>query len=130
MSRPVMYIFVNGALGMSPGKLAAQAAHAAVEAYRISETNALDDWYLGGHYTKLVMKARHADHLMYIQKYLEERGFRSKLIIDEGITEIDPHVPTALGVEVVDKEIAHVAATFSTFELYRDKIKVTMEIER
>lgn len=32
---PVMYIFVNKELSMSPGKVGAQAAHAAVEGYRL-----------------------------------------------------------------------------------------------
>jgi hypothetical protein len=50
--------------------------------------------------------------------------------IDEGMTEVDPHVMTALGVAIVDKDDPHTLATFSTFELYRDTIKVTLEIPR
>lgn len=126
----VMYIFVNKGLGMSSGKMAAQAAHAAVEGYRLSSKKLIDQWYLGGHYTKLVMQARDKDHLMTIHEYLAARGFKSEFVIDEGMTEVDPHVTTALGVEIVDKDDPHVAATFSTFELYRDTIKVTLEIPR
>ena len=130
MSKPVMYLFINKGLGMSAGKMAAQAAHAAVEAYEISDPTLIKQWRLGQHYTKLVMQARDEEHLINIKKYISERGFKSKLIIDEGMTEIDPHVPTALGVEIVDKEDPHAEATFSTFELYRDTIKVTLEIPR
>lgn len=133
MSNPVMYIFINKGLGMSAGKMAAQAAHAAVEAYTYSaqaDKKIVEQWNLGKHYTKLVMQARDAKHLETIHKYLADRGFHSELIIDEGMTEVDPHVPTALGVEILDKENEHVAATFSTFELYRDIIKVTLEIPR
>ncbi len=130
MSRPVMYLFANKGLQMSSGKLAAQIAHAAVEAYKLSDEKLITQWELGLHYTKLVMQARDEKHLMAIQKYLHDRGFKSHLVIDEGLIEIDSHQATALGIEVVDKDDPHVEATFSTFELYRDTIKVTLEIPR
>lgn len=129
---PAMYIFINRGLGMSPGKMAAQAAHAAVEAYRLSTLrvgaaggiesgrNIVRHWYKGGHYKKLVMEARDEAHIRTIREYLHERGFRTALIVDEGLTEIAPHQITAIGVELVDKDNPHVEATFSTFSLYRD----------
>lgn len=126
----VQYIFVNKGLGMSAGKLASQAAHAAVESYRISDPKLVKRWYEGGHYAKLVMQARSEQHLQTIERYLNERGIRTVPIIDEGLTEIDPHQWTALAVEIVDKEAGDTTATFSSFELYRDTVKVTMEIER
>jgi peptidyl-tRNA hydrolase len=116
-----MYIFINRGLGMSPGKIGAQAAHAAVEAYQISNPTLVDDWYRGGHYCKLVMLAEDDMHLLVIKQYIEERGFQTKLIIDEGHTEIRPHSMTALGVEVVDRDDPHTAATFQEFKLYREK---------
>jgi PTH2 family peptidyl-tRNA hydrolase len=116
-----MYIFANRDLGMSPGKLAAQASHAAVEAYRISKQEMLDAWYVGGHYAKLVMLAEDTEHLRNIKHYLEARGFKTVLIVDEGRTEIAPHSATALGVEVVDKDDEHTAATFGDFRTYREK---------
>src|ERR1700691_4697478 len=82
--RPAMYIFLNRKLGMSTGKAGAQTAHAAVEAYRISHSQMLNAWYEGGHYCKLVMSAENADQLSIIRHYLAERGFNTKLIIDEG----------------------------------------------
>lgn len=120
--RTAMYSFINRGLGMTPGKIAAQAQHAAVEAFRISDPKLLDDWYLGGHYCKLVMLAEDDIHLLTIQKYIEERGFKTKLIIDEGHTEIRPLSATALGVEVVDRDDPHAAATFETFKLYRESL--------
>lgn len=130
--KPCMYIFINEGLRMSPGKIAAQASHAAVEAYRISQPYAapnetekqarktlLDAWYEGGHYMKLVMSARDSEHLMTIERYLNARGFKTTLIIDEGHTEIDPHQATALGVALVDKDNSHAAATFESFKLLR-----------
>jgi PTH2 family peptidyl-tRNA hydrolase len=118
---PVMYIVLNKGAEMSPGKLAAQAAHAAVEAYLASpDSNLKRVWHRGGHYTKIVLEARDAEHLCNIERYINERGFDTRLIIDEGRTEVAPHTPTALGVEIVDKHDAHVQATFGTFDLYRE----------
>jgi PTH2 family peptidyl-tRNA hydrolase len=124
---PVMYIFINDGLGMSPGKVAAQAAHAAVEAYRKTpqDSNLLRMWYCGGHYKKLVMQARDTEHLLTIERYLRDRGFDSALIIDEGLTEINAHTPTALGVVIVDKHDTHTNATFSTFKLLRERPEPT-----
>lgn len=117
---PTMYLFINTGLNMSPGKIAAQAAHAAVEAYQLTENQELiDAWYTGGHYKKLVMEARDSQHLLNIAIYLESRGFRTEPIIDEGLTEVNPHSLTALGVEIVDKDDEHTAATFSTFKLLK-----------
>jgi len=84
-------------------------------------------WYCGGHYMKLVMEARDDAHIRDIKEYLANRGFNSALILDEGHTEVDPITPTALGVEIVDKDLPHVQATFSTFDLYRDPMTVGMK---
>lgn len=135
--KPAMYIFINRGLGMSPGKIAAQAGHAAVEAYRLSDPyisydaeltaaerltqkKLLAAWYTGGHYAKYVMEARDNEHIRDIERYLKDRGFRTALILDEGHTEVPPISPTALGVALVDKDDEHTAATFSSFRLYRE----------
>lgn len=153
--RASMYIFINRGLDMSPGKIAAQAGHAATEAALISHPQLvqpdhspnlsqyqngvytpgldphasdlkkfIDLWYAwreGLHYAKYVMEARDNEHIMFIERYLNERGFRTALILDEGHTEIDPIQPTALGVALVDRDDPHTEATFSSFKLYRDK---------
>lgn len=128
--RPAMYIFVNRDLGMSAGKMAAQAAHAAVEGFRISRPSMIEEWYKGGHYTKLVMLARDADHLDAIKHALEERGFRTVLIVDEGMTEIAPHSKTALGIEIVDRDDEHTGKSFSGFQTYRETVRFTVEVEK
>lgn len=123
--RPVMYIFANRGLGMSPGKLAAQVAHAAVEAYRISDpsgtrTNSLvSAWYQQGH-PKIVMLAEDTDQLQWIERYLTDRKYQTKLIIDEGRTEIKAFTPTALGVQLVDKDDPRVQEHFGHFKTYRE----------
>lgn len=114
--KPAMYIFVNEGLGMSPGKMAAQASHAAIEAYRATNSTMVEEWYKAGHYTKLIMQARDTEHLISIERYLRERGISSRLIIDEGHTEIPPITPTALGVVVVDRDDPEISAIFSSFQ--------------
>lgn len=130
MANCVMYLFANRGANMNSGKMAAQVAHAAVEAFRVSDLNRIDQWYEGGHYTKIVLLARDSEHLRDIQSYVEARGFKTSLIIDEGRTEVDPHTPTALGVEIVDRDFNHVREAFSSFEVFRDTLKVTLELER
>lgn len=117
--RPVMYIVLNKGAKMSPGKLAAQAAHASVQAYLTSKVSLFNAWQQGGHYTKIILEARDETHLASIERYIRDRGFKTSLIIDEGRTEVEAHTVTALGVEIVDKDDPHVAATFSTFETYK-----------
>lgn len=135
--KPAMYIFINKGLRMSAGKIAAQAGHAAVEAYRETTEKAkqetsdssgfdhrtqrlIDEWYKGGHYAKYVMEARDDAHMRNIKDYLEARDFKTVLIIDEGHTEVPPLSATALGVELVDKDDPHTAATFSSFQLFKE----------
>lgn len=117
--KPVMYIIANRGLNMSPGKLSAQVAHAAVEAYRLSDRKLIDAWYEGGHHTKIVLGVDDEDALQNAVIYIRERGFDCKPIIDEGRTEIRPFTMTAVGVEIVNKDNPHVAATFESFRTYK-----------
>lgn len=129
-SDPAMYIFLNKGLGMTVGKAAAMAAHAATEAVLGSNEALVKQWRYGGHYKKLVMSAENEENLSRIAQYIEDRGFKVFRIIDEGLTEVDPMTFVALGVEVVDKTDPHTAKTFQIFQLYRDTIRVTLEINR
>jgi peptidyl-tRNA hydrolase, PTH2 family len=130
--KPKMYIFLNKGLGMSTGKSAAQAGHAAVEATLLSKPEQLDPiyappkvalweaWREGLHYAKYVMEADSQQHMQNIERYLIDRGFRTALIIDEGHTEVAPLTITAMGVALVDGDDQHTRATFSSFKLYKD----------
>lgn len=117
---PCMYLIMASpaTTPMTPGKLAAQAAHAAVEAWQGSDQNKqiVNRWYCGGHYKKIVLMA---DNLATADRYINDRGFKTALIIDEGHTEFDGVLtPTGIGVEIVDKDLLHVRETFSAFKLY------------
>lgn len=119
---------------MTSGKCAAQAAHAemlATNDYFGSrdfdpswyEPQAVlhREWIDSGHYTKLTLKAANSGAMFAIKHYLEARGYRTYLVIDEGRTEIAPFSPTALAVELVDKDDERVQQHFGEFALYKDK---------
>lgn len=117
---PVMYLVSSPRVPMSKGKFGAQAAHAAVEAYKLSPDNWLKHCWdeRGKQYAKVVLMA---DDLDLAAEYIHARGFDVVKIIDEGRTEFDKDLTlTFLGVQIVDKDNVHVKATFEAFKLYRE----------
>ena len=126
MRRPTVYIFINKSLGMSVGKVAAQAAHAMAMSF-LDRT--VDTWHAPQR-TVLIMQARDEGHIKNISAYLEGRDIGSWTVIDEGVNEIDSHVITALATEVVDKELEDIQDTFSSFELYRDSVRLKIEVDK
>lgn len=139
--KPARYIFLNQGLGMSSGKCAAQAAHAETEAmhdyfHELHRIHELDPtiaewlnqqaiyykiWFGYGHYAKYVMRAEDSTQMYTIKQYLEKRGYKTYMVIDEGHTEGTYFVPTALAVELVDKEDERTASIFGEFRRYKDK---------
>lgn len=129
---PVQYIILNKGAGMSIGKAAAQAAHASVEGVRISakveggnpwDSSIVNRWYRGGHYSKIVLEVKDELALLKALSYINARGFKAALIIDEGRTEVEALTTTALGCEIVDKDWPHARETFAAFSLYKDQPK-------
>jgi PTH2 family peptidyl-tRNA hydrolase len=124
-----MYLFVNNSLNMSPGKMAAQVAHAAVRASRLSNELIVENWLNNGE-CKLVMSARNEEELKRIKEYLTNcKLINSVLIYDEGLTELNGTEITALGVEIVDRELKEVQNALGHFKLYKPKIKVNLEFD-
>lgn len=130
MSRPVIYIFLNKELNMTVGKASAQAAHAAAMSVINSPQESVSRWEDAVHRTVIVLEARNNEHLKNISEYLEQRRLHVLKIIDEGANEVDPHTWTALATQILEKENEHVEQTFSTFKLYRDAIRVVLEMEK
>lgn len=124
----MQYIIMDPSLDMGEGKARAQAGHASVEGLRISakepwgnpwDSTIVNRWYQGGHYAKIVLAA---SDLEVAERYIRERGIKVQPVIDEGRTEFGGVLTfTALGSEIVDKDMPHVRETFSVFKLYPSK---------
>lgn len=141
--KPARYIFLNQGLAMSAGKCAAQAAHAEtlamhdfhshservyeldpeVKAWLMRQDELYEIWYGDGHYAKYVMKAKDSTQMFTIERYLNDapRLFKTYMVVDEGHTEDTYMVPTALAVELVDKDDERTASIFNTFRMYKEK---------
>lgn len=90
-------IVVNTAIGMGTGKLAAQVAHASLQAYESAGTTAQREWKSGGQ-KKIVVKGNDATHLQELADQSERSGLPYALIRDAGHTQLDPGTVTALAV--------------------------------
>lgn len=106
MGETVMYIVMNKDIKMSPGKLAAQAAHVAVKAYGygMAQKHWADEthkWYMGS-YAKIVLKASEYE----IRELLNKYPIVTVQTIDEGRTEIAKGSLTAIAFVPMDKDIA------------------------
>lgn len=129
MPNPVQYIILNTSVEMSPGKAAAQAAHAAVYAFHKQyngpgensehEKKLLTEWLTSQHYAKIILGA---PDLFVAERYIENRfpNIARHMVIDEGKTEFTAtHTPTALGYGVVDKDTQWVKDAFGGFKTYK-----------
>jgi peptidyl-tRNA hydrolase len=133
MTKPARYIFLNQDLAMSPGKCAAQAAHAETLAahdfyegtenrsWWVDQAELYEKWLGDGHYAKYVMKAEDSTQMYTIERYLKDRGFKTYMVVDEGRTEGTYLVPTAMAVELVDKDDERTASIFQVFRSYKAK---------
>ncbi len=95
-----MVVVVRADLKLTPGKMAAQVAHAAVNcalASKKKKSEWFDAWYKEGQ-KKVVVKAQSLDELYVLKMQAEDAGFTISLIVDAGLTELPPGTTTCLGI--------------------------------
>jgi len=103
-------IVVRTDLKMSAGKIAAQAAHAAVTAAEEVKRRRKDWWrnWIEEGQCKVAVKVKNELELMRIEKEARMAGLQTALIEDRGLTELPPGTITCLGVgpaptQLIDK---------------------------
>lgn len=104
-----MAIVVRTDLKMGKGKIAGQAAHAAVRATKKSGMIDRYLWFKQGE-TKIVLKVKSEDELKAIIKDCGQRKLNFALVHDAGRTQIEAGTLTAIGIgphndERIDKVI-------------------------
>lgn len=109
-----MVIVVRKDLRLSPGKMAVQVAHAAVNCAIQSMKKRpewFEKWYDEGQ-KKVVVKVENLNELYEIKGTAEAIGLITSLVVDAGLTELPPGTTTCLGIgpapeETLDKVTGH-----------------------
>jgi len=97
MSEIKQVIVVRSDLRMSRGKLAAQVAHASLEAYKKASFKMISEWSLQGS-KKVILKAKNLRHLLSIERSCRKLKLPCALIRDAGKTELKEGTVTCLGI--------------------------------
>lgn len=97
MDRWKQVIVVDASLGLPPGKLAAQVAHAAVAAFLSAGAEAQRSWLDQG-MPKIVLAAGSAEELKALAQKAQEASLPAYLIADAGRTVLEPGTTTCLGI--------------------------------
>jgi PTH2 family peptidyl-tRNA hydrolase len=95
-------IVIRKDLKMDKGKLAAQAAHASLEAYKKADINDINEWEEGG-MKKVVVSANDIKELMAIKDKAKAAKLPYAVIHDAGKTQVKPGTVTALGIGPADE---------------------------
>ena len=90
-------ILVRQDLKMSKGKMAAQVAHASVEAMLKSHKDDIKKWRAQG-MGKIVLKVANEKELFKFKQQCEDVGLVCGMITDAGHTELSPNTITCLGI--------------------------------
>ena len=99
-------IIIRTDLKMSPGKIATQAAHAAVSSAFLTKAKKRS-WFLkwdSEGQRKIVLKVKDLKALKELKKKASSLGIPTKIIKDAGLTEILPGSVTALGIGPAPEE--------------------------
>jgi len=97
-------IVVRKDLELSKGKMAAQVAHAAVECVLSSNARKKSAWLREGQ-KKVILYAKNEEELENIGKKCKKMNVNYSIIIDAGLTELEPGTMTCIGIGPDKEEI-------------------------
>ncbi len=111
-----LVIVVRKDLQLSPGKLAVQVAHAAVECVLRSKADIVEKWRREGA-KKVVLKVRNLEELLKYRELALRRGLVTVLISDAGRTEIPAGTITCLGIGPdIEEKIDEVTGSLKLYD--------------
>ena len=90
-------IVARADLGMGEGKLAAQVAHASLQAFETADGHAGREW-MGDGQKKVVLCAHSESELFELAERADIDGLPHALVRDAGHTQLEPGTTTALAV--------------------------------
>ena len=90
-------IHVRKDLDLPKGKMAAQVAHASVEAVLRSNKSIVKEWRAEG-MKKIVLKVNDLKELHKFNQYAKDAGLATALITDAGLTTLPPGTTTCLAI--------------------------------
>ncbi|WP_436935539.1 peptidyl-tRNA hydrolase Pth2 [Halovenus marina] len=90
-------IVARADLGMGEGKLAAQVAHASLQAYEDADRQAQREWKGSGQ-KKIVLQANSESQLFELADRADKKRIPHAIVRDAGHTQLDPGTVTALAV--------------------------------
>ena len=96
-------ILVRQDLKLPKGKLAAQSAHACVEATLKSDPKVVKEWRQSG-MAKIVLKVKDEKELIKYFQNAKDDGFTASLITDAGHTVVAPGTKTCVGIGPAEEE--------------------------
>lgn len=119
---PVLYVVLNGELGMSPGKASAQAVHAAM----LLEGNYPGLFVSGYKRTVVVLEAENGETLKNLLEYLQGAGIFAAYYIDEATEKGKPYQVTSLAVEPIPHDDEEKRSIFKDFPLFRGYVEIKL----
>ncbi|MEM5836519.1 MAG: peptidyl-tRNA hydrolase Pth2 [Candidatus Aenigmatarchaeota archaeon] len=96
-------ILVRSDLKMGKGKIATQAAHAAVGVLKFVEKEKIEKWEKEGS-KKVVLKVKDEKELLCFYRKIKKERIPCFLVKDAGLTQLKPGTITALGIGPVEEE--------------------------
>lgn len=97
-------IVVRNDLKMTKGKLAAQACHASLGAYKRADSNIIREWELDGE-KKVIVKVNSLEELFEIKEIAKKNNIPNYLVRDAGRTQLPASTITCLGIGPDEDEI-------------------------
>jgi PTH2 family peptidyl-tRNA hydrolase len=96
-------LVVRKDLKMEKGKLAAQVAHASLEAYKKADIDTINEWEDEG-MKKVVLAVNDLIELMKIKDAAKSAGLAYAVIRDAGRTQLEPGTVTVLGIGPAEEQ--------------------------